>query len=84
MRIRASRSRGVHLGNTKTGRERTAAISRRLRSALLAFQLLIGSGCVSTVRTAVTLPFVVAGHTLDLAGKSLDVAAKGVKLRHSA
>jgi len=39
LRIRASRSRGVHLGKTKSGRERTVAMSRRLRSALLAFQL---------------------------------------------
>jgi len=39
LRIRASRSRGIHLGKTKSGRERTVAMSRRLRSALLAFQL---------------------------------------------
>ncbi len=39
LRIRASRSRGVHLGTTKSGRERAVAMSRRLRSALLAFQL---------------------------------------------
>ena len=39
MRIWASRSRGAHLGKTKSGRERAVAISRRLRSALLAFQL---------------------------------------------
>jgi integrase len=39
LRIRASRSRGVHLGMTKSGRERTVAMSRRLRAALLAFQL---------------------------------------------
>lgn len=32
-------SRGVHLGTTKSGRERVVAMSRRLRSALLAFQL---------------------------------------------
>ncbi len=34
LRVRASRSRGVHLGKTKSGRERTVAMSRRLRSAL--------------------------------------------------
>jgi integrase len=39
LRIRASRSRGVYLGKTKSGRERTVGMSRRLRSALLAFQL---------------------------------------------
>ena len=39
LRIRASWSRGVHLGKTKSGRERTVALSRRLRSALLAYQL---------------------------------------------
>ncbi len=38
------------------------------------------SGCASTLRTAVTLPFEVAGHTLDLAEKSLGVAAKAVDL----
>ncbi len=34
-----SRSRGVHLGKTKSGRERIVAMSRRLRSARLAYQL---------------------------------------------
>jgi integrase len=37
--VRVSRSRGVHLGTTKSGRERVVAMSRRLRSALLAFQM---------------------------------------------
>ena len=52
LRIRASRSRGVHLGKTKSGRERTVAMSRRLRSALLAFQLEAGrpeSGAIAQV-----------------------------------
>jgi integrase len=39
LRVRASRSRGIHLGKKKSGRERTVALSRRLRSALLAYQL---------------------------------------------
>jgi integrase len=42
LRIRASRSRGVHLGKTKSGRERVVAMSRRLRGSLLAFQLEAG------------------------------------------
>ncbi len=52
MRICVSRSRGVHLGSTKSGRERTVAMSRRLRSALLAFQLEQGrpeSGAIAPV-----------------------------------
>ena len=36
LRVRASLSRGKHLGTTKSGRERKVAMSRRLRSALLA------------------------------------------------
>jgi integrase len=39
LRIRASRSRGLYLGKTKSGRERSVAMSRRLRGALLAYQL---------------------------------------------
>lgn len=35
LRIRASLSRGKHLGLTKSGRERRVALSRRLRQALL-------------------------------------------------
>jgi integrase len=42
LRIRASRSRGVHLGKTKSGREITVAMSRRLRAALIAFRLEAG------------------------------------------
>ena len=37
-----SLSRGKYLGKTKSGRERTVAMSRRLRGALLAFQLTKG------------------------------------------
>lgn len=52
MRIRASHSRGKHLGKTKSGRERVVAMSRRLRAALLAFQLEQGrpeSGPIASV-----------------------------------
>jgi integrase len=42
LRIRASRSRGIHLGKTKSGRERRVAMSRRLRTELREFHLAMG------------------------------------------
>ena len=55
---------------------------RRVLGALVATPLLLG-GCAATVTTAVKLPFEVAGLSLDLAQKSLAVAATGVDLAAS-
>ncbi len=48
-RIRRSNSRGKHLGPTKSGRERTVAMSRRLRNALLAHHLEQGRPTSGTI-----------------------------------